>query len=133
MAHMTADALIGSPWHTEYRRIAPDPDAFGTLFAKNQHMDQTIRDVPANLIAAIKAPTLLISGDSDIVRPEHTVELFRLFGGGVAGDMVGLPASQMAILPGTTHVTVVSRTDLLAAIIPPFLDTPLPARAGGDR
>jgi hypothetical protein len=28
-------------------------------------------------------------------------------------------------LPGTSHVTVVDRADLLLAIIPPFLDAPM--------
>ena len=35
------------------------------------------------------------------------VELFRLLGGGVPGDLTGLPKSQLAILPGTTHGTIV--------------------------
>ncbi len=86
-----------------------------------------IQDWPAEAIRGITAPTLLIIGDSDIIRPEHAVEMFRLFGGGVMGDMVGLPQSQLAILPGTTHVTVVQRADLLLRIIPAFLDAPMPA------
>jgi pimeloyl-ACP methyl ester carboxylesterase len=90
-------------------------------------MDRKIPDLSAEAIRSIKAPTLLVIGDSDIIRPEHAVEMFRLLGGGVAGDMVGLPRSQLAILPGTTHVTVVARADLLLAIVPPFLDAPLPA------
>ena len=40
------------------------------------------------------------------------------------GDLVGLPDSQLAILPGTHHVGVLERVDLLAAIIPAFLDAP---------
>ena len=52
----------------------------------------------------------VIIGDSDIVRPEHVVEMFRLLGGGVPGDVSGLPRSQLAILPGTTHITVVERS-----------------------
>jgi pimeloyl-ACP methyl ester carboxylesterase len=126
MENMTADAMVGSPWHEEYIRIAPNPDDFATLFAKKTQMDRGIQDVPAEAIQAIKAPTLLIVGDSDIIRPEHAVEMFRLLGGGVAGDLAGLPNSQLAILPGTTHVTVVYRADLLLAIIPPFLDAPMP-------
>jgi len=125
MENMTADAMAGSPWHAEYLRIAPNPDGFATLFAKKTQMDRGIQDVPAEAIAAITAPTLLIIGDSDIIRPEHTVELFRLLGGGVAGDIAGLPKSQLAVLPGTTHVTLVQRADLLLAIIPPFLDAPM--------
>ncbi len=119
MEHMTADIMVGSPWHEEYLRIAPDPEGFAALFAKKSAMDQQIPDLSAESIAAIKAPTLLIIGDSDIIRPEHAVEMFRLLGGGVTGDMAGLPNSQLAILPGTTHVTVVSRAELLLAIIRP--------------
>ena len=69
----------------------------------------------------------LLSGDSDLVRPEHAVEMFRLLGGGVFGDKpAGLPNSQLAILPGTSHVTPVSRTELLIPIINSFLDAPMP-------
>ena len=123
---MTPDMMFGSPWHDEYMRIAPDPDHFATLFSKKTQMDRNIQDVPAKAIAAIKAPTLLIIGDSDIVRPEHAVEMFRLLGGGVFGDIAGLPNSQLAVLPGTTHVSIVSRADLLLAMIPAFLDAPMP-------
>jgi len=126
MENMKPEALVGSPWHEEYIRIAPNPEDFATLFAKKTQMDRKIKDLPAEVIAAIKAPTLLIIGDSDIIRPEHAVEMFRLLGGGVAGDVAGLPNSQLAILPGTTHVTLVQRADLLLSIIPPFLDAPMP-------
>jgi pimeloyl-ACP methyl ester carboxylesterase len=129
LAEMKPEMMFGSPWHEEYLRIAPRPEDFATFFAKKTQMDRETRDVPAEAIAAIAAPTLLIIGDSDIVRPEHAVEMFRLLGGGVAGDLTGLPKSQLAILPGTTHVTVVSRTELLLAMIPPFLDAPMPAAA----
>jgi len=36
-------------------------------------------------------PDMLVIGDSDIIRPEHAVELFRLLGGGVPVDIAGLP------------------------------------------
>jgi hypothetical protein len=67
-------------------------------------------------------------GDSDILQPEHGVEMFRLFGGGRMGDSPeGLPDSQLAILPGTSHVSIVGRPELLLPMILPFLDAPLPA------
>lgn len=66
----------------------------------------------------MKSPTLLILGDSDLVRPEHAVEMFRLLGGGIFGDLpAGLPAPQLAVLPGTTHVTLVKRSVQLIPII----------------
>jgi pimeloyl-ACP methyl ester carboxylesterase len=130
LGEMKPEMMFGSPWHEEYMRIAPHPENFATLFAKKTQMDREIKDLPAEAIQAIKAPTLLIIGDSDLVRPEHAVEMFRLLGGGVFGDTpAGLPNSQLAVLPGTSHVTVVDRADLLLAIIPPFLDAPMPESA----
>jgi pimeloyl-ACP methyl ester carboxylesterase len=126
LGEMKPEMMFGSPWHDEYLRLAPDPDHFAALFAKKTEMDRNTQDVPAEAIAAIRAPTLLIIGDSDLTRPEHAVEMFRLLGGGVFGDQAGLPNSQLAVLPGTTHVGVSARPDLLLAIIPPFLDAPMP-------
>jgi pimeloyl-ACP methyl ester carboxylesterase len=61
-------------------------------------------------------PTLLIIGDSDIVRSEHAVDIFRLLGG-VPGDIDDLPNSRRAVLPGTTHVTLVERINRLLSMI----------------
>jgi pimeloyl-ACP methyl ester carboxylesterase len=126
LAEMKPEMMFGSPWHEEYMRIAPRPEDFATLFAKKTQMDREARDLPAETIEATEAPTLLIIGDSDIVRPEHAVEMFRLLGGGVMGDLAGLPNSQLAILPGTTHVTLVERADWLVSMITAFLDAPMP-------
>jgi pimeloyl-ACP methyl ester carboxylesterase len=41
-------------------------------------------------------------------------------------DLGGLPRSQLAVLPGTTHVTLVERTDWLASMVSEFLDAPMP-------
>ncbi|GAB4436296.1 MAG: alpha/beta hydrolase [Anaerolineae bacterium] len=127
LQQMTPNMMYGSPWHEEYKQIAPRPEDFDTLFTKVMQMDKDLKDIPDETIAAIQAPALFIIGDSDIVRPEHAVEMFRLFGGGIMGDTPeGPPDSQLAILPGTTHVTLVDRTDLLLPIIPSFLDKPMP-------
>jgi hypothetical protein len=58
------------------------------------------------------------------------VEMLRLLGGGVMGDLAGLPRSQLAILPGTTHVTLLERADWLVSMIGAFLDAPMPEVAG---
>ncbi|MGH2543990.1 MAG: alpha/beta fold hydrolase, partial [Ardenticatenaceae bacterium] len=86
LAEMKPEMMYGSPWHEEYTRIAPHPEDFNRLFTKKTQMDRELQDLPAEAIEAIKAPTLLILGDSDLPRPEHAVEMFRLLGGGVFGD-----------------------------------------------
>jgi hypothetical protein len=65
---------------------------------------------------------MVVIGDSDIVRPEHAVETFRLLGGGVIGDLTGLPSSRLAVLPGTTHITLVHRAEWLVPMIEDFLE-----------
>ena len=92
-----------------------------------KRLDTTPYDWPAEAIRAITAPTLIVVGDLDGTRPEHAVDLFRLRGGGVFGDVAGLPAAQLATLPGTTHVGILDRADLLVPMVTRFLDAPPPA------
>src|SRR5215211_6918058 len=97
------EAFVGSPIEEAYLRSAPNPDDFPTLVAKMKQLDMEPFAWPPDGIRGIAAPTLLIVGDSDAIRLEHAVELSRLLGGGVMGDLAGLPKSQLAVLPGTTH------------------------------
>lgn len=119
---MRPEDLHGSEYHEEYLRLAPDPAAFPALVAKLKRLDGDLPQWTAEQIRAVTAPTMLVLGDSDIIRPEHVVEMFRLLGGGVAGDLTGLPACRLAILPGTTHTGIPSRAGWLAPMIDEFLD-----------
>jgi pimeloyl-ACP methyl ester carboxylesterase len=121
-----ADDLTGSTWHQAYQRVAPDPGRWPVLVAKNSELDRTFVGWPDEDVQAMTTPMLLIIGDSDIVRPEHTMKMFRLLGGGVIGDLAGLPASQLAVLPGTSHVGLLDRVDWLQSMILEFLGTPVP-------
>jgi len=121
-----ADDLTGSAWHQAYQRVAPDPGRWPVLVAKNSELDRTFAGWTDKDIQAVTTPMLLIIGDSDIVRPEHTMKMFRLLGGGVIGDLAGLPASQLAVLPGTSHVGLLDRVDWLQSMILEFLGSPEP-------
>jgi pimeloyl-ACP methyl ester carboxylesterase len=125
MAMMQPEMLTGSPFAEAYAEVAPNPDDWPALIEKIKTFAAAAEGWSAEDIEAIAAPALIIAGDSDIVRPEHAVEVFRMFGGGVPGDMVGLPASRLAILPGTTHITLVQRPEWLLPMITEFLDAPL--------
>jgi pimeloyl-ACP methyl ester carboxylesterase len=127
MEALQPEHLVGTPFQEEYERTAPHPQDWPRLVAKTKQLDREFVGWSPGAMASIKAPTLLIAGDADIVRPEHVVELFRLPGGGVAGDTVGLPHAQLAVLPGTTHITLVDRAEWLVSMMTEFLDAPLPA------
>lgn len=114
-------ALDGSRWHEGYLRVAPDPMGWSTLVAKMNELDRSGVAWPREALAALRVPTLLINGDADIVRPEHVVEMFRLLGGGVPGDVVGVPPAWLALLPGTTHEGLLDRVDWLSSMIVEFL------------
>lgn len=127
MENLKPENMVRTPWQEEYSRIAPNPEGWPALLAKTKQLNLHLPDLPAETIQSIKAPTLLIIGDSDIIRPEHAVEMFKLLGAGAgaAGNPTGLSKSQLAILPGTTHVTVVDRSDLLIPMITEFLNAPM--------
>jgi pimeloyl-ACP methyl ester carboxylesterase len=114
--------LAGTPFEVAYARVAPRPQDWPVLIEKIKRMDSGPAEWPAETIKNLGKPVLLVIGDSDIVRPEHAVEFFRLLGGGVVGDLSGLPSSRLAVLPGTTHVTLVHRADWLASMAEEFLE-----------
>ena len=131
---ITPEVFAGSPIEEAYLRIAPNPEDFPTLVAKLKRLDMEPYAWPPKDIRGIVAPTLLIVGDSDAISLEHAVELFKLLGGGVMGDLTGLPKSQLAVLPATTHFVppgsgLMDRTDWLLSMIVPFLDAPMPETA----
>jgi pimeloyl-ACP methyl ester carboxylesterase len=124
---ITPELFADTPLLEEYTRVAPDPDDFSTLVAKLKRLDMEPFAWPPE---DIEAPTLIVVGDSDAIRLEHAVEMFRLLGGGVMGDPSDLPGSRLAVLPGTTHFVppgfgVLDRADWLVAMIGEFLDAPV--------
>jgi pimeloyl-ACP methyl ester carboxylesterase len=124
---ITPELFAGSPIEEAYLRTAPNPDEFPRLVDKLKQLDTAPFAWPEEDIRAIVAPTMIVLGDSDVVRLDHAVELFGLLGGGVMGDLGEMPASQLAVLPGTTHFVppgfgLLDRSPWLLAMIPAFLD-----------
>jgi len=120
------DAPFLSQMREVYVSTAPRPQDWPRLVTKLRQLNTEHYDWTQD-VAAIQAPTLIVIGDADTVRPAHAVELFELLGGGKAESAMGnLSKAQLAVLPATTHFTLLARTDLLTAIIPPFLDAPMP-------
>jgi pimeloyl-ACP methyl ester carboxylesterase len=116
---ITPEHFAGTPWREAYDRTAPDPSAFPTVVEKMKQLDATAFDWP---IEELARPALIVIGDSDGTRLEHAVDMFRRVGGGIFGDLASeLPSSQLAILPGTTHVGMLERSDWISAMVGEFL------------
>ena len=119
--NITPEMFDGTPWRDAYQRTAPDPTAFPRLVEKLKQLDMTPFDWPIDNLAA---PALILIGDSDGTRLEHAVDMFRHLGGGIFGDLAPeLPTSQLAILPGTTHVGMLERAAWISEMVTTFLTT----------
>lgn len=130
MDSVTPEIFAGSAMEAEFKRLAPDPDAFASVVNKIKVMDRG-QDWPAEDIRALASPTFIIIGDHDIVRPEHAVELYRLRGGAETARsaqpfLMEPPPARLAILPGSSHIGVFGDPELLARMILPFLDDVVP-------
>ncbi|MGE5264566.1 MAG: alpha/beta fold hydrolase [Acidobacteriota bacterium] len=127
MNEQAAQAMVGSPMHEAYVNSAPDPKAWPRLVAKTGRLVGQEYDWSAG-VAAIRAPTMIVVGDADAIRPAHTVEFFGLLGGGkkdAGWDGSGMSNARLAVLPGTTHYNIFF-SPLLAPVITTFLDAPMP-------
>lgn len=125
ISQITPEMFAGTPMEEVYLAEAPNPDDWPVLIEKLVDLDGQSFSWPEDEIRAISAPTFLIFGDGDVVTPEHAVEMFRLFGGGVPADLTGLPKSRLAILPATTHVGVASEhLERFVSMVEDFLAEP---------
>jgi pimeloyl-ACP methyl ester carboxylesterase len=123
-----------------YLKVSPHPEQLPTFHDKSAKRMLEFKDWRPEDIQSIEAPTLLMIGDADSVRPEHAVEMFRL-----------LPHAQLAVFPGghgacIGEVTAATIKDsqvrfgvasssskkesrlpeMVAAMINEFLDAPMP-------
>jgi pimeloyl-ACP methyl ester carboxylesterase len=127
MSAAAAEFMRNTPMYESYVRVAPEPDHFPALLDKMGDLLRQDYDW-SDEVAALKLPTLMIYGDADSIPPRHAADFFELLGGGkVDGgwDGAGMSNARLAILPATTHYTIFA-SPLLAAVVTPFLDAPVP-------
>lgn len=126
MGGMTVDMIAGTPMEQDYLAKSPNPEKLQDLLDKLGSSGEGFSGWSDEQIQGIAAPTLITVGDCDMVQLEHAIHMLRLRGGDVNGDFVGVPASQLAIIPGATHFSGYARADLIPVIVLPFLDAPMP-------
>jgi pimeloyl-ACP methyl ester carboxylesterase len=77
------------PLKDAFLRVNPDSQQLRVMHDKDRDRMRNFEDVPDSLVRSVRAPTLVVLGDRDIVRLEHAVELTRL-----------IPDARLLILPG---------------------------------
>jgi pimeloyl-ACP methyl ester carboxylesterase len=106
-----------------YAEVSPDGrEHFPVVLEKFARLATTDERVEVEKIAC---PTLVVAADDDLVRLSHTVELYE-----------ALPAGQLAILPGASHLALFEQPALLAGLLTTFLTTDpaplMPIRRAGE-
>jgi pimeloyl-ACP methyl ester carboxylesterase len=96
-----------------YTRVAPDPSQWPVLVSKIVQMDDNFHGFDQQQMRSLQAPTLIMLGDRDGVRPEHAVEMYRL-----------LPNAQLALFPNGDHFLLFSRPTTVLSTLVPFLTAP---------
>jgi pimeloyl-ACP methyl ester carboxylesterase len=114
LRHATAETMPPA-MREAYAKVAPRPEDWPRLVAKMARLATNFKGYAPTDIGSVRAATLVMAGDADVVRLEHTVELSRLTRG------------QLAVLPGANHFSyLLERPDWLLAMISTFLDAPVP-------
>src|SRR5689334_6096471 len=120
--NLTPEAFKGSPIEIEYKKLSSTPDKFADFVNHVKALASSPYDFGADKLKATKAPMFFIDGDADGVRIDHISEMFSLKGGGMSGDLQPRSESRLAILPNTTHVTLMARMSTIVPMVNDFLD-----------
>jgi pimeloyl-ACP methyl ester carboxylesterase len=103
-----------------YKKVAADTNGLQVMHDRDVKRMLNFKDIPDEQIKSVKAPTLIIIGDKDVITPEHAIELHRQ-----------IANSELAIIPGghgqylgeiTTITPDFKESDLVVPIIEKFLD-----------
>jgi pimeloyl-ACP methyl ester carboxylesterase len=94
-----------------YERLSPDgPSHLHAVLTKLFRMWANQPRIDPGDLARITAPVLVMSGDRDTVRPDHSLLI-----------AASIPGAQLCIVPGTTHGLIGERPELVSLLIQQFL------------
>jgi pimeloyl-ACP methyl ester carboxylesterase len=96
-----------------YAERSPDgADHYAVVVAKEVAMFSAEPTMTADDLTQIPMPALVLVGDDDCVWPAHTISLYE-----------SLPAAQLAIVPGTSHLAYYEKPELVLQLVGDFLDS----------
>jgi pimeloyl-ACP methyl ester carboxylesterase len=109
---MRADGPEVAYLRSLYEAVTPDgPQHWPVVFEKIKQMGLEYEPaIDPKELGEITAPTLVVASDDDIVRLEHTIELYR-----------SVPNAQLAIVPGTSHMLIMEKPEAVTGLILDFL------------
>jgi pimeloyl-ACP methyl ester carboxylesterase len=101
------------PFRPLHAFVIPDNDHLPELLGELHEMWRTQPQWSDAELGRIRARTLLLVGENDVIKPEHTREI-----------AAAIPHARVETIPGATHGLPLERPNLVAARIVEFLDAP---------
>jgi pimeloyl-ACP methyl ester carboxylesterase len=98
-------------WLENYQRMNPEPEKWMKFWEDNQRAWEREIKIPDNKIAQIKVPVLLIRGDKDMIRLDHTLSIFE-----------ALQYGQLCVYPNVGHEMPDEKGEMLCRIAIDFLN-----------
>ncbi|KAA2222668.1 alpha/beta fold hydrolase [Chryseobacterium sediminis] len=118
---MKPDLFTNSPLHTAYNAVAPDKTKWTKFLEQMMASARQPFDFGDGNISKIPVPVLIIAGDNDGLDKTELSKTYKLLGGDVFADMGPMPKSQLAIVPGQTHVSLMMQTATILNYLNSFL------------
>ncbi len=119
--NMKPEFFVGSPMQKAYDAVAPDKTKWTAFLTQMIALAQHPFDFGDTNISKISSPVLIIAGDNDGLDKVELVKTYQLLGGAVVGDFGQMPKSQLAIIPGQGHVSLMSQTQTILGYLNEFL------------
>lgn len=119
----TADiSNMPQPLQDAFLKVNADPAKLKTMHDKDAERMRHFADVPDADLRTIRAPTLILLGDHDIVKPEHALELTRSIPNARLMILVGGHGDYLGEAIMTQRAT--RAPELTAGFVEEFLDGP---------
>ncbi|MBK1896030.1 alpha/beta hydrolase [Chryseobacterium sp. YIM B02567] len=118
---MKPEMFANSPMQAAYDAVAPDKTKWTKFLEQMMATAGEPFDLGEANIAKISAPVLIIAGDNDGLDKIELMKTYKLLGGGVSADLGPMPKSQLAIVPGQGHVSLMMQTSTILNYLNNFL------------
>lgn len=133
LGQLTVEQFIGTRVQSDFAAHTPDPGAFTAYVDMMRGLNRDDQQITDEEVRSIAAPTMVIIGDTDGVTLAHAVAMFTLRGGGdveaaATGVLQRVPAARLVIMPATSHIGILARSDVLVPMVTEFLGDVPPAR-----
>jgi len=117
---MKPELFDNSPMQQAYEAVAPDKTKWTKFLEQMISLAQRPFDLGDANISKISSPVLIIAGDNDGLDKVELAKTYKLLGGAVVGDFGQMPKSQLAIIPGQSHITVMNQTKTILCLLNDF-------------